>query len=183
MLARFNLWWLKLKLAEARNLISSRPGMELPVPHMGGHGHEGFVALRHQSGCRQHLDCAAPVRPERHGDVANRKPLGQRRQRASRHRGRCTEASSQTTQIGALRRRPQHRIPSRIGSRSNAIGDAGLGIGEACQACSRHWQLRRRLPVKFQVSERTLARMLAFQRLVVAVLQKRRQLQNLQRVL
>lgn len=39
-------------------------GMELPVPHEGGHSHEVFVALRCEFDCRWHVDCTAHVRPE-----------------------------------------------------------------------------------------------------------------------
>lgn len=166
-----------------RNVISCVPIWNWLSAHLGGHGYEVFVTLRCESSCRYLIDCTAAVRPERHGNVANRNTLGRRRHLASQHRGRSAEARSQATEAGATRGCPQHRVAADIANHANTVGVADVAAAcEAYETCECHGQLRRWLPNKLQVRRRPLARMFCFQWHVVVNVQKRRQLQNLRGV-
>lgn len=79
-------WWLNLKLAvvplaSERDIL--RSGWNWLSLHLGGCSYEVFVTLRRESSGRYLVDGPAPVRPKRHGNVANRNSLGRSHRLAS----------------------------------------------------------------------------------------------------
>jgi len=151
---------------------------------MRGRSYESLVTLRCESCCRYLIDCTAAVRPKRHSNVANRNALGRRHHLASKRRGRSAEASSQATEAGAARGCPQHRVPSDIANHSNAVGVADVASrAGACKASEcHHRQLRRWLRIKPSVRQQTLGGMQRIWWHLFVNVQKRRPLQNLQRM-
>jgi hypothetical protein len=130
----------------------------MSVLDLGGDGHEIVVKPCRAFSCRYLVNCIA-VRPERHGNVANRNRL---RHRASQDHGRSAEAGGQATEAGAGGASPD--IVNRSNAnRSNVIGfargnrsGARFTIREACQAGEAQQQLQRWLRNKLQNRERPL---------------------------
>ncbi len=141
-----------------------------------------LVFLPCASGSHDLVDGTAPLRPERHGDVAN-PDIHRRRDFASRCRGRSAQASGAASQAGASRRGPRHHVLADIANHFDDVGVADVGSSPACEDREQHGQLRRWLPESsFRSRQRALARMLHFGWRVLADVPKHRQLQDLRRV-
>src|ERR1700760_3626053 len=105
------------------------------------------MAMRFSSLFAANLGIAAgctAVWPERHGTVANRY------RRASRRRGRRTEACNEGRGAEAPRGWPQHCFCPDIGSRCNTIGVFAAADREAREDREYQWKLCRRLRDKLQ---------------------------------
>lgn len=95
--------------------------------------HEIAVKICRDLSCRDPVNCIV-VRPERHGNVANRNRL---RHRAPQHLGRSAEAGGKATKAepGGKHRRVSPDIANRLPDIANrAIACARFSVREDCQA-------------------------------------------------
>lgn len=122
----------------------------------------------------------AAVHPWRHR--AGSAPLGWRLHRTSGCHGRCAEAYGKAPPAETARDCAQHRVPSGADHPSNPLGVTLASRAARTASECHHRQLRRWMFIELAVGQQALGRLQCVWRHLFDDMQKRRPLQDLQRM-